>query len=260
MRKIFFVFGVICHAMFLAVFLYMALFVGNLWVPKTIDSPVVSTPLWLAVLINAALLALFAVPHSVMARPAFKQWWTQLIPKPIERSVYVLIANSCVILLLLQWQPINTIIWNVPGSVARGVMWGIFAAGWLLVPLASLMISHFDLLGTRQTWLHMKNQAYTYLPFRTPWLYKFLRHPLYTGWIIAFWATPTMTLGHLMFAGFLTVYILIAIPIEERDLVKVYGPAYEEYRQRVPALVPGVGALIPKRESEGPVEAEQEIA
>jgi len=256
MRTAFFVFGVICHAMFLVVFLYMACFVGNLPVPKTIDTPAISTSPGWAALIDVVLLALFAVPHSVMARPAFKQWWTRFVPKPLERSVSVLIANGFMILLLWQWQPINIIIWNVPGSVGRSVMWGIFAAGWLLVPLASLMIHHFDLFGTRQVWLHMREQGYTFLPFRTPLLYKFLRHPLYTGWIIAFWATPTMTLGHLAFAGFLTAYILIAIPIEERDLVKIYGPAYEEYRQRVPALVPRVGSLLTKRDNPSPIEDE----
>ena len=236
-----FAFGVACHAMFLGVFLYMACFVGNLPVPKTIDSPPAAASPWAAVLINASLLALFAVPHSIMARPAFKAWWTRLVPRHVERSVYVLIANLCVILLIWQWRPITTVVWDVPGPVGRALMWSLFAAGWLLVPVASLMINHFDLFGTRQVWLHLRDQAYTHLPFRTPMLYKLVRHPLYVGWIIAFWATPTMTVGHLLFAAVLTGYMLIAIPIEERDLVKAYGEKYEAYRRRVPALVPRFG-------------------
>jgi protein-S-isoprenylcysteine O-methyltransferase Ste14 len=234
-----FAFGMACHAMFLGVFAYMALFVGGVVVPKTIDSPAVGNGgLAAAAIINAGLLALFAVPHSVMARPAFKNWWTRIVPKPLERSVYVLIANVCVIVMMWQWRPMTTVIWDIPGHVGRITMWALFIAGWLLVPLASLMISHFDLFGTRQVWLHFREQAYELLPFRTPWLYRFIRHPLYVGWMIAFWATPTMTVGHLMFAAVLTTYMLIAIPIEERDLVKAYGKQYEDYRRRVPALVP----------------------
>ena len=241
-RIAFFTFGVIAHAMFLAVFLYMACFVGNLPVPKTIDAPSVATPLRVAVLINVALLVLFAVPHSVMARPAFKHWWTRIVPKPIERSVYVLIANLSVILLMWQWRPITTVVWDVPGPVGRALMWSLFAAGWLLVPLASLMISHFDLFGTRQVWLNFRKQAYEYLPFRTPWLYSVVRHPLYVGWMIAFWATPTMTAGHLLFAALMSAYMLAAIPIEERDLVLAFGDKYEEYRRRTPALIPRIRA------------------
>jgi protein-S-isoprenylcysteine O-methyltransferase Ste14 len=234
-------FGVFSHAMFLVVFLYMACFVGNLPVPKTVDAPAVATPLGIALLVNAGLLVLFAVPHSVMARPGFKRVWTRVVPQPVERSVYVLVANLAVVALMWFWQPIGTVIWDVPGPIGRALMWTLFAAGWLLVPLASLMINHFDLFGTRQVWLKFRERPYEYLPFRTPWLYKVIRHPLYVGWMIAFWATPTMTLGHLMFAAVLTAYMLIAIPIEERDLVAAYGSRYEEYRRRVPALVPRIG-------------------
>jgi protein-S-isoprenylcysteine O-methyltransferase Ste14 len=236
--------------MFLAVFLYMAGFVADLpRLSKTIDSPTAATPLSTALLINVALLALFAVPHSVMARPGFKQWWTKFVPKPIERSVYVLIANLCVILLMWQWRPMTTVVWHVPGPVGRALVWTVFAAGWLLVPLASLMISHFDLFGTRQVWLHLREQAYEYLPFRTPMLYSLVRHPLYVGWMIAFWATPTMTIGHVLFATVLTAYMLVAIPIEERDLIRAFGPKYEEYRRRVPALVPRFGSQQRKTET-----------
>jgi protein-S-isoprenylcysteine O-methyltransferase Ste14 len=249
-RIAYFIFGLVCHAMFLVVFLYMACFVGNLPVPRTIDAPLTGhTPTDLALLIDTALLALFAVPHSVMARPGFKRVWTRVVPPAIERSVYVLIANLCVILLMWQWRPIGPVIWDVPGFVGRALVWTLFAAGWLLVPLASLMINHFDLFGTRQVWLHLKQVIHTDVTFRTPMLYKIVRHPLYVGWIIAFWATPTMTLGHVLFAGMLTVYIFIAIPMEERDLVKVYGSEYEEYRRRVPALVPKMRALRADGES-----------
>jgi protein-S-isoprenylcysteine O-methyltransferase Ste14 len=248
-RGLFLAFGGVSHAMFLVVFLYMACFVGNFAVPKTIDAPATQTSLPMALAINALLLAQFAVPHSVMARPGFKKVWTRIIPTAVERSIYVLIANLSMILLLWQWRPITAIVWDVPGPVGRALMWTLFAAGWLLVPLASLMISHFDLFGTRQVWLNFRRQAYEYLPFHTPMLYKLVRHPLYVGWMIAFWATPTMTAGHLLFAAVLTVYMLVAIPLEERDLVNVFGEKYEEYRRRVPALVP---RLCPQRDPSSP--------
>jgi protein-S-isoprenylcysteine O-methyltransferase Ste14 len=237
-RVAFFVFGVVCHGMFLAVFLYMAGFVGNLFVPKTIDSPPGGTPPLAAAAIDVLLLALFAVPHSAMARPAFKRWWTQYVPQPLERSVYVFVANACVILLLWQWRPIGPAVWDVRHPMGRAIAYGLFAGGWLLVPLASLMINHFDLFGTRQLWLHLRRRSYTPLSFRTPMLYRMVRHPLYVGWMVAFWATPTMSAGHLLFATFLTAYMLVAIPMEERDLAEVYGEQYEQYRREVPALVP----------------------
>jgi len=239
-RYAFFVFGLLCHVMFLVVFLYMAGFVGNLLVPKSIDGPPTDTPLAAAALIDVLLLALFAVPHSVMARPAFKRWWTQFVPQPLERSVYVLIANLCVILMLWQWRPIGPNLWDVQHPLGRALCYGVFAAGWLLVPLASLMISHFDLFGTRQVWLNLRGQAYAHLPFHTPWLYSLVRHPLYVGWIIAFWATPTMSVGHLLFAVTLTLYMLAAIPFEERNLIDAFGERYARYRRDVPMLVPRV--------------------
>jgi protein-S-isoprenylcysteine O-methyltransferase Ste14 len=236
-----FAFGVFGHVLFLAVFAYMALFVAGVpFVPKTIDGP--ATHLWPgeAMLVNALLLALFAVPHSVMARPAFKRWWTQFVAKPVERSVYVMFANVSVIVLMWLWQPMTAVVWDVHAPAGRAALWALFLTGWLLVPLASLMIDHFDLFGTRQVWLHLRGRVAEHVPFHTPWLYRFIRHPLYVGWMIAFWATPTMTAGHVMFAAFLTVYMLVAIPMEERDLVDVYGEKYEDYRRRVPALVPRV--------------------
>jgi protein-S-isoprenylcysteine O-methyltransferase Ste14 len=239
LRRIYFLFGIVAHFMFLVVFAYMAGFVGNFLVPKSIDSPVEaggSVPL--AATINLVLLAAFAVPHSVMARPAFKRWWTQYVPQPLERTVYVFTSNILMIALLAFWRPIDFVIYDLGSPVARAAMWALFATGWLLVPLASLMINHFDLFGTRQVWLHMRNTAYSYLPFRTPLLYKVVRHPLYVGWITAFWATPTLTAGHALFAAVLTIYILAAIPLEERDLVAIFGDRYIQYRRKVGGLIP----------------------
>jgi protein-S-isoprenylcysteine O-methyltransferase Ste14 len=239
-RVAFFLFGVLRHAVFFLVFGYMALFVADLLVPITIDrrpgGPVGSVGL--AVVINLALLALFAVPHSVMARPAFKRWWTQFVPTPVERSVYVFIANACMILLLAAWQPIGVTLWDVQHPLLRAAIWGIFCGGWVLVPVASLLINHFDLFGTRQVWLHFRNRPYTHLPFRTPLLYKVVRHPLYVGWTTAFWVAPTMTVGHAIFAAVLTAYMLIAIRYEERDLVSAHGERYEQYRREVPGMIP----------------------
>ena len=243
-RIAFFLFGLVCHGMFLVVFLYMMGFVGNLLVPKSIDSPADDIHPALAAGIDLLLLALFAVPHSVMARPAFKRWWTRYVPEPLERSVYVLVANLSMILLLWQWRPLGPLVWDVAHPLWRGIIYGLFAAGWLLVPVASLMINHFDLFGSRQVWLHLRQKPYTFLPFRTPMLYRLVRHPLYVGWMLAFWVTPTMSAGHVLFAAFLTAYMLVAIPIEERDLVDAYGEQYEQYRRRVPALVPRAGALL----------------
>jgi protein-S-isoprenylcysteine O-methyltransferase Ste14 len=237
-RWLFFLYGVISHALFFGVFAYMAGFVGDFLVPKTINSGA-SGPVATAIVINVALLLLFAVQHSVMARPAFKQVWKRIVPEPIERSTYVMLSNVVVILLMWQWRPIDRVVWDPQSPIVRGALWGLFVVGWLLVPLASLLINHFDLFGTRQVWLHLKGRAYESLPFRTPSLYKHVRHPLYVGWMIAFWATPTMTVGHLLFASFLTAYmILVAALLEEPDLVAYFGRQYEEYRQRVPMFIP----------------------
>jgi len=236
-RILFLGFGVICHALFFIVFAWMACFVGNFFVSQSIDAGV-ACEVAEAVVIDSILLLLFCVPHSVMARPAFKRWWTKLVPEPIERSVYVLVANAFMILLLLAWRPVDVVMWSVESGTGKAIMWGLFAAGWLLVPLASLMINHFDLFGTRQVWLYFRQRSYTSLPFRTPGLYRFVRHPLYVGWIVAFWATPVMTAGHLIFAAAMTTYMLVAIGFEERDLRKVYGSLYERYRQRVGGLIP----------------------
>lgn len=240
-RSIFLAYGGYCYLMFLATYAYFAGFVGNWLVPKSIDSPLAAGPagsIATAVAVNVALLVLFGVQHSVMARPAFKSIWTRLVPVPIERSTYLLFSNLALIVLMWLWQPIDGVIWNVQHPAGWWLLTGLFAAGWLLVPLVSLMINHFDLFGMRQVWLHWRGQPYTPLPFHTPLAYSWVRHPLYVAWAIAFWATPTMTVGHLLLASVLTGYMVLASKIEERDLVAYFGQQYEDYRRRVPAFVP----------------------
>jgi protein-S-isoprenylcysteine O-methyltransferase Ste14 len=236
-RWSFFVYGVFCHLLFLATFAYMAGFVGNFLVPKSIDSEPADGGLR-AVCLDLVLIGLFALQHSIMARPWFKQVWTRLVPQPIERSTYCLFSSVVVFLLMWQWRGQGTIIWDVEHPLGRGLLWGLFAAGWLMIPIVSLMISHFDLFGTRQVWLYLRGRPYTSLPFRTPLLYDRLRHPLYVGWALAFWATPTMTLGHVLFAGTMTLYMALAARIEERDLVDYFGDAYRAYQRRVPMFIP----------------------
>ncbi len=238
-RKIFFLYGVGSHAMFLAVYAWMAAFVGDFgfgFVP-TIDGPRTGS-LLAAVLVNSLLIAVFGVQHSVMARPTFKRWWMRFVPQPIERSTYVLISNFLMILLMLQWRPMGGIVWDVTQPQLRWALHGLFALGWLAVPAVSLLINHFDLFGTRQVWLHLRGQPYTHLPLRAPMAYRYVRHPLYVGWMTAFWATPTMSAAHLLFALLMTAYIFIAIPMEERNLVAHFGAEYARYRQRVGRLVP----------------------
>jgi protein-S-isoprenylcysteine O-methyltransferase Ste14 len=238
-RWSFFVYGVFCHLLFLVTYAYLAGFVGNLLVPKSIDSA--PADVLHAVGVDVLLIALFGLQHSVMARPWFKQTWTRLVPQPIERSTYCLLSCLALFLLIWQWRGLDAIIWNVEHPVGRGVLWGLFAAGWLGVPSISLMISHFDLFGTRQVWLYLRGQPYAELPFRTPLLYSRIRHPLYVGWALAFWATPTMTLGHFLFAGTMTLYMVAAAFIEERDLVGHYGDSYRAYQRRVPMFIPRLG-------------------
>jgi protein-S-isoprenylcysteine O-methyltransferase Ste14 len=236
-RYLFLAYGVACHAAFLATYAAMAAFVANLFLPNTIDAPN-ATPLGQAVAVNLLLVLAFGLQHSIMARPAFKRRWTRFVPEPIERSTYVLASCLVTVLLLWQWQPIDVVVWDVQQPVLRTALLGLFAAGLLMVPLVSLMINHFDLFGTRQVWLYFKGQPYSPLPFRTPLLYARMRHPLYVGWAIAFWATPTMTVGHLLFAASLTAYMLLAVRVEERDLVAHFGERYLNYRSDVPMFVP----------------------
>ncbi len=242
-RWLFLVYGVAGHATFLATYAYMAGFVGNFLVPKTIDAPA-GGHMAQAIAINLLLVGIFAVQHSVMARPDFKVLWTHLVPQPIERATYVWMANAVTILLMWQWRPIDALVWDVEQPVVRGMLWSLFAAGWLAVPLVSLLINHFDLFGTRQVWLYWRNKPYTELPFRTPGAYAHVRHPLYLGWGLSFWAIPTMTVGHLLFAASLTAYMMLAAIVEERDLVDHFGQTYKDYSRRVPMFVPRLTVAV----------------
>lgn len=241
-RSLFFLYGVGCHLLFLVTYAYMAGFVGNLLVPKSIDSGG-TTVTAAEIAINLLLLGLFAAQHSIMARPGFKRIWTRIVPEPIERSTYVFFSCVVTMVVMWKWQGLSAIVWDVNQPVFRAAIWGLFVIGWLMVPLVSLLINHFDLFGTRQVWLYLRARDYTGLPFGTPLIYMNVRHPLYIGWAIAFWATPTMTLGHLLFAGVLTIYMGLAALVEERDLVDHFGQQYEDYRRRVPMFVPGLATV-----------------
>ncbi len=236
-RVVIFAYGVSAYVLFLATFLYAIGFIGNFGVPRTIDGPA-SGSLAVAIAIDVALLGLFAVQHSVMARRGFKQWLTRFIPEPAERSTYVLFSSLALIALFVAWRPLGGVVWDVDSPVGRAALHSVFATGWLVVLACTFLINHFDLFGLRQVWLQLRGRPYTQLDFATPWPYRVVRHPLYVGWLLAFWATPTMTLAHLLFALATTGYILIAIQLEERDLVAAHGASYAEYRQRVPMLVP----------------------
>ena len=238
-RHLVLAYGLACHLFFLVVFAALLAFVGNFVLPRTIDRGATTT-LPLALLIDGLLILMFGVQHSLMARPAFKRWWTQFVPHAIERSTYVLISGIVTVLLMVLWQPIPIVLWDAPPGALRYLLHGLFFAGWLLVPAVSLMINHFDLFGTRQAWLYWRGRPYEPLAFRTPWMYAWVRHPLYIGWAIAFWAAPTMTVGHLLFAAGMTAYMLIAVQFEERDLIAHFGDEYTGYQQRVGMFAPKV--------------------
>lgn len=230
-------YGVLSYILFFGTFLYAFGFVGNLFVPKSIDGPP-QVSLMNAILINAGLLLLFALQHSIMARPAFKKRWTKIIPEPIERSTYVLLSSLCLLLLVWQWQPMGGIIWTIENPLGKSIMTGLFISGWLIVLLSTFMINHFDLFGLRQTWFYFLGKKYEPLRFRVPFFYKYVRHPLYFGWLVAFWATPVMSAAHLLFALLTTGYILTAIKFEEKDLITHFGIKYTEYKKKVPMILP----------------------
>lgn len=236
-RLIKFLYSLIAYVVFLVSFLYAIGFVGNFIVPKSIDSGVEGSIL-MSILINAALLGVFAIQHSVMARQGFKKWWTKFIPQTVERATYVLLASLLLLLMFWQWRPMTGIIWDVQNGTAVLALQILFWSGWALVLLSTFVIDHFDLFGLRQTYIDLKKVEYTPPKFRVTFLYKIIRHPIMLGFIIAFWAASSMTLGHLIFSAATTGYIIIGIMFEEKDLESVHGDTYKEYKQRVRMLIP----------------------
>lgn len=238
MKKLFFLlYGVVAYIIFFGTFCYAVGFVSSILVPKHIDSAPES-PLGYAFLVNAGLLSLFALQHSVMARPAFKRWWTKFVPEPIERSTYVLLASLCLILLFWYWQPMGGVIWDVKSETTRSILTSLCLLGFGIVLVTTFLINHFDLFGLRQVWGYFTGKKYETLVFRTPLYYKYVRHPLYLGFMIAFWSAPTMTAAHLFFAVLTTGYMLIAIQFEERDLITHFGEDYKKYKRSAPMLIP----------------------
>jgi methanethiol S-methyltransferase len=232
-------YGIASYLLFVVAFLYAIAFVGNFVVPRTVDSGI-DAPIAEAVLVNLLLLSVFALQHSVMARPWFKERWTRIVPPAIERSTYVLLSSLALLLLYWQWRTMPELVWNVESTAGRVVLWALFWAGWATVFASTFMINHFDLFGLRQVWLNWRGQPYRDLGFQTVMFYRVIRHPIMAGFIVAFWATPTMTAGHLLFAAVSTAYILVAIQLEERDLVDNLGDQYRDYRHRVGMLAPGL--------------------
>lgn len=238
-RTIYLVFGAISYLIFFATFLYLVAFVSGVpVVPRTVDAGGPITEPLPAVVIDVLLIAVFGLQHSVMARPGFKRRWTRIVPEPVERSVYVLFASIALLVLFSLWHPMPAVIWSVESPPVAALLWSLFGLGWLIVLLSTFLISHFELFGLKQVWGHMRGAASIAPKFRTPFFYRLVRHPLYSGFIIAFWSTPHMTAGHLLLAVGMTFYILVAIRHEERDLVDLFGQQYAEYRVRVGMLTP----------------------
>ena len=247
-----FVYGVVCYAVFFATFLYAVGFIGNLVVPKSMDSPA-SAPFLKALAIDLLLLGVFAVQHSVMARPWFKRAWTRIVPTSAERSTYVLFSSLALIAMFTFWQPLGGVIWDITSPAGKMIMYSLYGLGFGLVLVSTFLINHFDLFGLRQVWLELMGEPYTHLAFRTPLFYKYVRHPLYVGWFLSFWFTPRMTVTHLLFAVMTSVYILMAIRWEENDLIMLHGEKYARYRQSVPMLIPSSTAYeVPPRKYAAP--------
>lgn len=237
-RAFYLLFGLVAYLIFFWTFLYLIAFVGNFpQIPFAVDRGT-EAALPVAIGIDLALIALFGVQHSVMARAPFKAAWTRIVPVPVERSAYVLLASLCLILLFVFWRPIPAVIWSVENQIFAYILWGLFGLGWLIVLISTFLINHFDLFGLRQVWSHARGHEIPAPKFRTPFFYRFVRHPIYSGFVLAFWATPHMSAGHLLLALGMTIYILIAIGHEERDLVGMFGKDYEDYRTRAGKLIP----------------------
>ena len=232
-----FAYGIVSYLFFLAVFLYGIGFIGGFLTPTSLDG-VATSSLGHALTVDLSLLAAFAIQHSGMARPAFKRWWKRYVPEAAERSTYVLLSSLALAAMYIFWQPIGGVVWSASSGLARNIVIGLYLFGWLLLLYTTFLIDHFDLFGLKQVWRRLSNKTYRDPAFRTPSLYKIVRHPLYIGWLMIFWAAPTMTAAHLLFALATTAYILIAIQFEERDLLSAFGNTYADYRARTPMLIP----------------------
>ncbi len=238
-RTVYLLFAALAYLIFLATFLYLVAFVAGLpFAPYSVDAGGrLEAPL-VAIVIDTLLILLFSCQHSIMARPAFKRIWTRIVPTPIERSMFVLLASAALILLFVGWRPLPDLVWSISNPILMAGLWILFALGRAIVLLSTFLINHFELFGLQQVWLHMRDRHAAAPELRQPFLYKLVRHPLYTGFFIAFWATPRMTQGHLLFAAGMSLYMLIAIEFEERDLLRIFGGEYEDYRSRVGKLAP----------------------
>lgn len=236
-RLVGFLYGIAVYLFFFATFIYAIGFVSGIGVPKTIDSGETG-PVWAALVLDLALMSLFAIQHSVMARRGFKRWWTQYVSPAVERSTYVLAATLALALMMWQWRPLPAVLWHVADANAAGVLYALEATGWAIVLTSTFLINHFELFGLHQVTNNLAGRPMPAPQFKTPLFYKAVRHPIYLGFIVAFWATPTMTVGHMLFAAVTTAYIVVGILLEERDLVAVFGDDYRRYRQQVGMLLP----------------------